>query len=61
MTQLWEPCEDCGREPCYLELGNRCERCGGQPSRREHQINPLNNDLAGTIYNDEVPDEHDDR
>jgi len=24
--QLWEPCEQCGREPCYMPL-NLCDRC----------------------------------
>lgn len=28
LTQLWEPCEGCGAEPCYLELGHRCKICG---------------------------------
>lgn len=27
-TQLWEPCDRCGQEPCYATTnGNLCARC----------------------------------
>lgn len=29
-TQLWEPCERCGKEPSYVTpRGHLCERCAG--------------------------------
>lgn len=30
LTQLWEPCQDCGAEPSYLEYDFRCKNCGGR-------------------------------
>lgn len=54
MTQLWEPCPICGREPVYMEYGDICERCHKKKEKYhapEEQMDQF--DLQGTIYNDE--------
>jgi len=57
MTQLWEPCPKCGREPVYPENGGYCRKCGGLPETKPSI--DASNDLRGTQYDDDKAVNHD--
>lgn len=44
MTQLWEPCPNCGNEPIYLELGGYCKNCGNPDIIDKNQTNEIYGD-----------------